>query len=261
MSKDTIVLAHGLFGFGELVPSFQRLNYFNQVADLLSQPDSKFNAIAPQVDPIGSVQVRGDALADEIRQKAGAEGRLHIIAHSMGGLDARHVIARCPDVAARIATLVTIGTPHSGSPVADAIVNGTSSLFGSLTKLLPAKLTSQTDAIRNLTTEFCTQFNQTTPDSGTVRYINVAGDASRTDSELPFFKLAAKIGKISGEVNDGVVTRSSALRGGNEHLPDWPLDHLGEIGWSLTTVSVDQARRKAALQEHLDRYRAIIKLL
>jgi triacylglycerol lipase len=260
MSKETIVLAHGLFGFGELVPGFQRLNYFNQVADLLNQPDSQFNVIAPQVDPIGSIQVRGDALADAIRQKGGS-GRLHIVAHSMGGLDARHVIARCPDVAVRIATLVTIGTPHSGSPVADAIMNGADSIFGSLTQLLPSKLTSQTDAIRNLTTDSCTQFNRTTPDSGAVRYINVAGDASRTDSELPFLKLAAKIGKITGEVNDGVVTRSSALRDGNEHLPDWPLDHLGEIGWSLTTIAVDQARRSAALKEHLDRYRAIINLL
>ena len=64
---------------------------------------------------------RGEQLAAAIlRQVPGAE-REHIIAHSMGGLDARHAIAHVPGLAGRVATLVTIGTPHRGSPVADAI--------------------------------------------------------------------------------------------------------------------------------------------
>ena len=49
------------------------------------------------------------------------------------------------------------------------------------------------------------------------------------------FSLAAAIGRLRGEVNDGVVTRSSALRDEHKHLDDWPVDHAGEIGWSVET--------------------------
>jgi triacylglycerol lipase len=129
--SEVIVLAHGLFGFGDLVPGFQPLNYFNKVADLFAT-----KVIAPQVDPIGSIEMRGNALADEILQKTGPGDRIHIIAHSMGGLDARHVITHRTDVSPRIATLVTIGTPHGGSEVADAVV-GHTPLVTALLELFP----------------------------------------------------------------------------------------------------------------------------
>jgi triacylglycerol lipase len=253
----TIVLAHGLFGFGDLLPGFQPVNYFNDVAKKLQQPDLKI--IAPQVNPIGSIEDRGDELAAAIQKQTGPEDQVHIIAHSMGGLDARHVITHRNDVSPRIATLVTIGTPHRGSPVADAIADRTGPLLNSIPQVVADALAKHAGAIENLTTRFCTDFNAKTPDSGRVRYINVAGDASRGGEELVLLKLAAKIGNITGEINDGVVTRTSALRDGNQHLDDWPTDHLGEIGWSLATV-VPIVRDKP-LQAHLDRYRAIFRLL
>ena len=42
---------------------------------------------------------------------------MHLIAHSMGGLDARHMIVR-EGMAERVASLTTVGTPHNGTPVA-----------------------------------------------------------------------------------------------------------------------------------------------
>jgi triacylglycerol lipase len=253
--SEVIVLAHGLFGFGDLVPGFQPVNYFNKVAGLFTT-----QVIAPQVDPIGAIEVRGNALADEILQKTNPKDRVHIIGHSMGGLDARHVITHRGDVSPRIATLVTIGTPHAGSKVADAVLDR-APVVEALLGLFPEKLRDQIDAIKNLTTAFCKDFNKRTPDVRGVRYINVAGDASRAESELPFFKLAARLGGMAGKTNDGVVTRESALRDNNEHLDDWPVDHLGEIGWSLETVAIDRGRRESALKKHLDRYKAMIGVL
>ena len=58
-----------------------------------------------------------------------SEDPLHVIAHSMGGLDARYAIRNVPQVADRVKTLVTIGTPHRGSPVADAVVARTGPLL------------------------------------------------------------------------------------------------------------------------------------
>lgn len=253
----TIVLAHGLFGFGDLLPGFQLVNYFNEVAKKLAQPDLKF--IAPQVNPIGSIQDRGDALAESILKHTTPDDPVHIIAHSMGGLDARHVITHRDDVSPRISTLVTIGTPHRGSPVADALVDKTGPLFNQLPQIVTEALAKHAGAIENLTTRFCAGFNTDTPDVGRVRYFNVAGDASRGGEELVLLKLAAKIGNITGEINDGVVTKISALRDRNTHLDDWPVDHLGEIGWSFATV-VPIVREKP-LQEHMDRYKAILQLL
>jgi triacylglycerol lipase len=63
-------------------------------------------------------------------------------------------------------------------------------------------------------------------------------------------------------VNDGVVTRSSALREGHEHLDDWPVDHAGLIGWSLDPTSLSRFSLPLfAPPGHLARYDAIVEML
>jgi triacylglycerol lipase len=177
----------------------------------------------------------------------------------MGGLDARHAISKRTDIVDRVATLVTIGTPHRGSPVADAVANKTGPLLNKIPDLIRRKLENATAALHDLTTAVCSTFDDSTPDASSVRYINVAGDASKGSNELLLFELAAAIGNITGETNDGVVTKKSALRAKNQHLDDWPVDHAGEIGWS--TALVMPFRRKQAIADHLARYDAIVKLL
>lgn len=261
---STIILAHGLFGFGDLgsplLPLLPSIHYFNRVAEhLLLQGHTVFE---PQVDPIGSVRLRGDQLAEKIKQfldQRGPGDRVHILAHSMGGLDARHALTNRDDIFGRVATLVTIGTPHLGSPVADALVKGTGPLFPNIPLVLKLKLEAIAGAIPELTTDFCTKFDNETGDRKTVRYIEVAGDASKGD-ELFLFDLAAAIGQIEG-VNDGVVTRKSALREGHEHLDDWPVDHAGEIGWTKAVLNLNPLRRQQVLDEHLARYDAIVQML
>ena len=255
-----ILLAHGVLGFGDELPGvFQLLpaiHYFNCVADHLREQGHV--VLEPQVDPTGSVQDRGDQLAEKILKQTSPSDKVHILAHSMGGLDARHAICKRTDLVDRVATLVTIGTPHRGSPVADAVANETGPLLDRIPHLLRQKLESNTEALHDLTTEVCSAFDDATPDAPTVRYINVAGDASK-GNELLLFQLAADIGSITGQINDGVVTKTSALRAGNQHLNDWPVDHAGEIGWSSALLI--PFRRQKAIAEHLARYDAIIGLL
>jgi triacylglycerol lipase len=214
--------------------------------------------LEPQVDPTGSVQERGDQLAEKILKQTAPGDKVHILAHSMGGLDARHAITKRTDLVERVATLVTIGTPHRGSPVADAVAKKSGPLLDKIPHLLRQKLESNIAALRDLTTEVCTAFDASTPDAASVRYINVAGDASK-GSELILFHLAAAIGNLTGEINDGVVTKNSALRPGNQHMDDWPVDHAGEIGWS--TALLVPFHRQRAIKEHLARYDAIVGLL
>jgi len=260
MARKTIVLAHGVLGFGNLigVPFF--VNYFNGVAAHLRRRG--FSVVAPQVNPFGSIAQRGEQLATAIVEQAPAGETVHILAHSMGGLDARHAITHVPGFVARVATLVTIGTPHQGSPVADAIANRSDPLFAHLPTFLVDQLERNAGALRDLTTAVGRHFDESTRDMPGVRYVEVAGDASRGGPELFLFQLAAVIGQLEGDVNDGVVTKTSALRAGHEHLADWPVDHAGEVGWSLDTpLPIEVELPLVPTPAHFNRYDEIVDRL
>jgi triacylglycerol lipase len=230
-----LLLAHGILGFGaaEILPSL--VNYFNGVGAHLRRRGH--DVIEPQVNPIGSIADRGERLGALILNVPLSAGdKLHIIAHSMGGLDARHALAHVPHVKDRVATLVTIGTPHKGSPVADAISARSGMLFTLCPTLVAEQLRMNTAGLHDLTTSAVAHFNAVTPDVPGVRYMAVAGDAARSGRGLLLFQLAAVLGDLTNEVNDGVVTRASALRDGYEPLADWPTDHAGEIGWTFPLV-------------------------
>ena len=62
----TIILAHGILGFGSFPDLPSPLNYFNGVAAHLSKQGHLVTA--PQVDPVGSVAVRGTQLMNAILQ-------------------------------------------------------------------------------------------------------------------------------------------------------------------------------------------------
>ncbi|QWF71731.1 hypothetical protein KEF85_04435 [Methylomonas paludis] len=250
MAKN-IVLAHGVLGFGGngRLP----IDYFNGVLGHLRRQGHQ--VLAPQVNPIGSVQQRAAQLTTAIKNAWPENQPVHIIAHSMGGLDARQALAADSQLAAQVKTLVTIGTPHQGSPVADAILNPTEPLFQHIPQIIRDWLQVNAGALHDLSSAAALQFNATVADVPNIRYLEVAGNAALAGHELLLFKLAAYIGDIYGEINDGVVTRQSALRPGHEHLPDWPVDHFGEIGWSFDAFLPFRE------PSHLARYRAIADIL
>lgn len=253
----TIILAHGIFGFGDLLPGFPSLvNYFNGVELHLGGFPKVF---VPSVNPIGCIEQRAKQLASAIANKSGLVDPLHIIAHSMGGLDARFLITRLPDVGQRVATLVTIGTPHGGSPVADAFDNPFDPLRAHIPPFIMKQLQENAGAVHDLTTDSCRQFNIDTPDmEHGVKYFEIAGDAPQDGSELLLYDLAAEIGKIKGP-NDGVVTVESAQRPGRKLFDVWKVDHAGEIGWSKAILNVlHPFRAMEAFKEHLARYDAIV---
>lgn len=258
---STIVLAHGLFGFGDVLPDFlsflPSVHYFVGVADHLR--DRGHTVLEPQVNPIGSIQQRGEELANKILRQTKPGDRVHIFGYSMGGLDARYAISNRPDLVDRVATLATIGAPHRGSPAADAVVKKTGPLFNNIPDFLKRKLEYNAGALHDLTTEACIPFDEQTADVPNVRYINIAGDASKGGNELLLRPFAEQITNLTGEINDGIVTKSSALRPGNEHMPDWPVDHAGEIGWTKSLFN--PVRHEAAMAAHLARYDSIVAVL
>jgi triacylglycerol lipase len=110
---EAVVLVHGFMGFDKIELLGRRLAYFRGIAPRLQAMGVK--VYVTRVPPLASVPERAARLAEQIA--ALPERRVVVIAHSMGGLDARWAIGRL-GLAPRIAALVTIGTPHRGAPLA-----------------------------------------------------------------------------------------------------------------------------------------------
>ena len=114
MPSPPLVLAHGYLGFGTLGP----LHYFNNIASILKAAGAT-QVFAPDVPPKGTLKDRSAQLAQAINDHFPAQN-VHVIAHSMGGLDARSLIA---GGATNIASLTVLGTPFRGTLVADVVTN------------------------------------------------------------------------------------------------------------------------------------------
>ena len=99
-------------------------------------------------------------------------GKINLVAHSTGGLDAREMIARL-GMADRIASLTTIATPHQGTPVADWVQFAVGP--GKPVDRLLKALGIPDEAFHNLTTTWCREFNRRTPDDPRIRYFSYGG--------------------------------------------------------------------------------------
>lgn len=125
---DRVYLIPGFFGFANLGD----VRYFGHAIDTLVElgwsPDALH--VVP-TGPTASLTARAARLATTIAQTAGPTDRLHLVGHSSGGLDARLLVTpgvRLPtdvDTAAlaeRVRTVITVATPHRGTPSADFFV-------------------------------------------------------------------------------------------------------------------------------------------
>lgn len=111
-----IILAHGFMGFRR----FLLWRHFDGVAQALRK--AGYEVLQPLVHPTDSIETRATQLQSAIRAAYGDERPVHIIGHSMGGLDARFYCSPGGlNQGHRVLTVTTIGTPHHGSPVADLI--------------------------------------------------------------------------------------------------------------------------------------------
>src|SRR5258708_32661683 len=78
-----IVLAHGVLGFGEVIPgNLQAVNYFNGVKDHLEERFPGTEVFAPSVDFKGSIATRGQQLTNAIQDIGGPAP---VIAPNLGG--------------------------------------------------------------------------------------------------------------------------------------------------------------------------------
>ena len=131
-----LLLVPGFFGFANLGD----FAYFGHVRDYLSEIGPALGIrgevrVVPTI-PTASLRVRAARLLETIAEVVDADGGVvSVIGHSSGGLDARLLVT--PDVslpspreveryACAVRSIVTVSTPHHGTPVAHLF----NSLFG-----------------------------------------------------------------------------------------------------------------------------------
>jgi triacylglycerol lipase len=211
--RHALVLVHGIMGF-EAVPVW-RARYFRGIARHLEERGLVVRE--PRLPPFGSVPERAARLAEFIH--ALPDDRVNVIAHSMGGLDARFAIAR-HELAPRIASLTTIGTPHRGTPIAE------------WKRLAPAALLRRLGALEWLTPEAMVKFNEEILDDPRVTYACVVG---RVDGGLaetsPLLVPSHMWLRRRAGTSDGLVPSASQKWG--TLLFEVPADHWAQIGWRL----------------------------
>jgi triacylglycerol lipase len=242
-TKSPIALAHGIARFDILreiliqksgIPETEfgdKFYYFNG-----------FEVHHTRVNFAGSVDVRARQLSDQINQilTGRTTDKVHIIAHSMGGLDARHMIVDIDGMAEKVASVTTIGTPHLGTSFADfGISRGGSFVIKGLEPFI------NLDGFNDLTTTACEAFNRRAKDEEASNTVVYRTYASAEEHDLVFLPLQLSwsiISRLEGE-NDGLVSVRSqqweselmGSDGSRKTIEQFkfpiPADHLNEAGW------------------------------
>jgi triacylglycerol lipase len=283
MSKRNypIILAHGITRPDYLVDvlvkklhlddfsqAYDKLHYFKGIASYLKQHG--FEVYRTSVSFAADVETRAQDLVKEIQKILANTGheKVHIIGHSMGGLDARHMIVNY-NMADKVATLTTLGTPHLGSSVADWFIeNGRwNKIFNALGKVI------NLEGFKSLTTAACRVFNDLARDaeaSNPVIYQVYASSQQRELTFFPFQKTWQVTYDQEGD-NDGLVSVTSqhweerllAKNGATKLIKRYdfpvPADHVNQMGWVHHTGLFKTASRNGQPWKEKKQYNLIIK--
>jgi triacylglycerol lipase len=246
-----IVLAHGIARFDILLQILRtrfhlpetelgdRFQYFKLIKTHLEAHG--FQVFHPNENFAGGVDLRADQLRSRVNEALASTGapKVNIIAHSMGGLDARHMIVD-KGMADKVATLVTIGTPHLGTVLADHVIDhGGFLLKEGLRPII------NLDGFDDLRITACEEFNRRAEHQEATNDVNYRTFAGAEDLAMVFAPLVPSwifIRDHAGR-NDGLVPvfsqawKKELIANDGRRKPvdqhDFPVaaDHLNEVGW------------------------------
>lgn len=128
--QHNIYLIPGFFGFADI----GGITYFHHVREFMEQRLADEHGIESNIHgvktlPTASIRKRAGRLLETVGRTATDDGPIHLVGHSTGGLDARlftttesnlvteHAIELEP-YASRVKSVVTVATPHYGTPMA-----------------------------------------------------------------------------------------------------------------------------------------------
>ena len=257
-----VLLCHG---FGALASLFNP-SPLHETAMILRSHG--IQAYAPNIVPYATIEVRAGAWGKVIAKllKQLPEKKIHIVAHSMAGLDIRYALHRL-QFHDNVASLITFCSPHHGSPLADLAMKAPEffqKIFISISNYLGSKSypdvhSDARGALLQLSPEHVIhKFNKTCPVTETVPLYSITSSCG-VGTSTPIGKALKTFNRyiydIEGE-NDGFVSRKSAAFG--EVLFHTDLSHheqirlvLGKNGeerWKNTWKQIYQKLREIEQQ-------------
>jgi triacylglycerol lipase len=242
-TRYPIFLIHGT-GFRD----YKHINYWGRIPKALKTEGAEI--YYGRQDSWGTIENNAAAIKKSIMDALEATGcgRVNLIAHSKGGLEARYLISSL-GMADKVASLTTVSTPHHGSKTMDIFYNAPTFLykFAGLPvnlwfRLLGDKNPDFYTASRQFSTYFCEEFNRQNPDSEAVYYQSYATVMKNTLSDLLMAVPHIVVYLAEGE-NDGLVTPASAA------WADYRGELRGATGRGISHADAVDFRRRRFTQK------------
>ncbi|WP_417519435.1 lipase family alpha/beta hydrolase [Marinobacter sp.] len=266
-TRYPVVLVHGMFGFDSIIG----VDYWYGIAEDLRKNGA--DVYTTQVPALDSTIARGEALLPQIEAIAAVHGKVNLIGHSHGGPTARYVARVRPDL---VASVTSVGSPHTGSPVADLIYNSPAeglavtlgNALGGLIDALSGGGYNQDvrSSLQSLTSQGSAEFNNFAPagmpasacgegaySANGIRFYSWGGTGVLTnvldlsDALLGTTRLAFGFGQ-----NDGLVGRCSN-HFGKVIRDNYFMNHLDEVNQLLGLHSLFETDPKAVYKQHANR--------
>ena len=243
-----IVLAHGLFRVQEHRPA--RLLVWHPAGAPGAGPDRSTSRRWIRCRARPSAAHSSSRNIQSVLASTGAS-KVVIIGHSQGGMDARWAASNDPD---QVAAVITVATPHRGSPVADVaaglLPGDSDAALDALADVFGLSGTSFEGVLGEMTTAGSVAFNAATPDAPGVKYWSVAGRSNLSGADQcppsstitrewdgsvdtmkavlsPVAAILSLAALPATPVHDGLVTLDSAQWG--TFLGCVPADHFDEV--------------------------------
>jgi len=206
-----------------------------------------------------SLEQQAHEASQQIRSilKQTSSQHIHLIGHSAGGLVARALAHQFKDEKHKIASVVTIASPHRGARLAEVALQAPNKkplLYKSM-KVFGYDLEKRRHLLEPLTAQSLIQFNLQYKDIENIRYGSVAAGLDFFNLPLAMM-LAYKQANQYHEKSDGLVELSSQYWG--QTLAQPSLDHGAVLGFSLAT---SPRRRKREQQEFYDMMDAVLNFV
>lgn len=278
-TRYPIVLVHGLLGFDSLLGV---VDYFQGIPNELRAGGAK--VYIANVSSSNFSEVRGEQLIRDLTALRAITGisKFNLIGHSHGGPTIRYVAAVRPDL---VASVTSIGAPHTGSRVADGIsvvapigstqANIVAGFVNALSKFIEF-LSGDNDpqnalgALQSLSSAGAARFNSTYPQGkptsacgqgaevvNGIRYYSMGGTSVLTNFLDPSDAFLGASGLFFGfEANDGLVGRCSS-HWGKVLRDDYDWNHLDQVNQLLGLRSIFSSNPSSVYRAHANRLKLL----
>jgi triacylglycerol lipase len=219
VTRYPLVFCHGMLAFSTIRMQLpDNLNSFTALRRPLRERG--FRALFPQVAPTSGIVARASQLREQILRWT--DEPVNVIAHSMGGMDARYLITHL-DMGDRVRSLTTIATPHRGTLIADWFI----ATYRNRVPLLLAMeaFGINVDGFGDCRPAACKDFNTRSPDVPGVKYFSYGGAVPQSRVSPILRRPWTLLTPVEGP-NDGLVSVASAHWG--EYLGTVEADHFAQ---------------------------------